>query len=79
MAEKCNKLAEAFIPRWGMYFSCVLEKGHEGSHRGGGNCFTHGEYVGISGCPICVSHEIYHKDGIMSASNGLPPVTTTNS
>jgi hypothetical protein len=36
-----------------MYFSCVLEEGHEGSHRGGGNCFTHGEYIGTYGCHTC--------------------------
>lgn len=52
MAEnsKCGERAEAWIPRWGMYFACVLPKGHEGAHKRGGNCFKHGEYVGAN-CP----------------------------
>lgn len=31
-------------------FACVLEKGHQGEHRRGGNCFAHGRYVGAQ-CP----------------------------
>jgi hypothetical protein len=42
----CNEYAASFIPRLGTYFSCVLEKGHDGEeHRAGGECFTHGKYV----------------------------------
>lgn len=51
--EKCGERAEAFIPREGESYACVLPKGHEGEHHGGGNCFRHGEYVGIRGCPVC--------------------------
>jgi hypothetical protein len=46
--EKCGEFAASFIPRWGMYFTCVLPKGHDGgpeSHRAGGKCKKHGEYV----------------------------------
>lgn len=49
-APKCGKPAESMIPRWGMSWACMLEPGHEGDCRGGGNCFKHGEYVGPQ-CP----------------------------
>lgn len=48
--EKCGEPTASFIPRWGMYFLCVLPKGHEGEHKRGGICFKHGEYVGEK-CP----------------------------
>jgi hypothetical protein len=46
--DLCGEFAASFIPRWGQYFSCVLSKGHEGgpeSHRAGGTCVAHGDYV----------------------------------
>jgi hypothetical protein len=36
------------------WISCALDKGHEGGHRGKGNCFRHGEYFGDVGVfPLC--------------------------
>lgn len=79
--ERCGERAEPLIPRWGQYWACVLPKGHEGEHRGGGNCFTHGEYVGVKGCPVCFprgaeqglprfpyweeTYELHKREGIM--------------
>jgi hypothetical protein len=47
---KCGQPAKALIPRWGMYFACVLPNGHKGDHQPGGTCFRHGDYVGDK-CP----------------------------
>lgn len=49
--EKCGKPAASLIPRWGMSYACVLDKGHEGECQPGGNCFAHGPYVGTTQCP----------------------------
>jgi hypothetical protein len=36
------------------WISCALDKGHEGGHRGKGNCFRHGQYFGDVGAfPQC--------------------------
>jgi hypothetical protein len=36
------------------WISCALDKGHEGGHRGKGDCFRHGEYFGDVGAfPQC--------------------------
>ena len=43
--EQCGEYAASFIPRWGMYYSYVLPKGHKGEHRAGGECLKHGKYV----------------------------------
>ena len=48
----CGKAAETLIAG-GVTYSCVLPKGHEGPHRGGGRCFRHGNYVGVHGCSQC--------------------------
>lgn len=48
--EKCGKRAGALNPRLGLYFSCVLDKGHDGDCAKGGTCFKHGAYVGEK-CP----------------------------
>jgi hypothetical protein len=45
MDDHCGEFAASFIPRWGEYFSCVLQKGHDGEHRAGGECVKHGKYV----------------------------------
>lgn len=50
VAEKCNKAAAPFIPRWGMSWACCLSAGHEGECKRGGNCVKHGEYIGDN-CP----------------------------
>jgi len=42
---KCGKPAASLIPRWGMSWACVLDKGHEGECAPGGNCVKHGPYV----------------------------------
>jgi hypothetical protein len=47
---QCGKPAKAMIPRWGMYFACVLPQNHEGPCAHGGTCFKHGPYVGDK-CP----------------------------
>lgn len=54
--EKCGERAQAFIPRWGMSWACVLPKGHGGEHQRGGTCFAHGDYVGerCPSWPSCV-------------------------
>lgn len=53
--EICGKFAASFIPRRGEYFACVLAPDHEGPCRPGGECFTHGKYIGepnqIPRCP----------------------------
>lgn len=51
MSDECGKYAGALIPRWGMYFACVLDKGHLGPCQRGGTCVVHGAYVGNDGCP----------------------------
>ena len=43
--DPCGEFAASFIPREGMYFTCVLPKGHDGEHRAGGTCVAHGPYV----------------------------------
>jgi hypothetical protein len=48
--KRCNKPAAPFIPRWGMYWACALEEGHEGECMPGGTCYAHGEYIGMQ-CP----------------------------
>lgn len=53
--NKCGERAEWMIPRWGMSWACVLPKGHEGEHCGGGTCVLHGEYVGTKGCALCIA------------------------
>ena len=61
----CHERAESLIPRWGMSFSCVLPKGHEGEHKGGGSCVIHGPYIGIHGCSTCSETgyaEIFERD-----------------
>jgi hypothetical protein len=50
--KKCGKPAQHLIAG-ASWFLCCLPEGHEGPHEGGGNCFTHGEYIGIHGCPKC--------------------------
>lgn len=47
---KCGKPAASFIPRWGMYFGCVLDADHDGDCQRGGTCNAHGEFVGAE-CP----------------------------
>jgi hypothetical protein len=47
---RCGKPARAMIPRWGMYFACVLGGDHVGDCMPGGKCYAHGEYVGNQ-CP----------------------------
>src|SRR5678815_2502735 len=44
-SAKCGKPAASLIPRWGMSWACVLDKGHEGECAPGGNCIKHGPYV----------------------------------
>ena len=41
--DPCGEFAASFLP--GMYFSCVLPKGHDGEHRAGGACVAHGPYI----------------------------------
>ena len=45
MPESCGEFAASLIPREGMYYPCVLPKGHEGEHRTGGECLAHGPYI----------------------------------
>ena len=56
---KCHERAELISAGLSPVFrACVLPKGHTGEHRGGGNCFRHGEYVGNQ-CPQwpdCISN-----------------------
>lgn len=65
---KCGQRAEPIVPRLGISYACVLPKGHTGEHRGGGDCFAHGEYVGKQ-CPKwpeCIGHassKAARKDG----------------
>jgi len=49
-SNKCGKPAGSMIPRLGMSYACVLDKGHSEPCMRGGNCFKHGEYIGNQ-CP----------------------------
>lgn len=75
--EVCGATAEPIIRRWGWSQVCDLEKGHEGQHRGGGNCFRHGRYIGTQ-CPhwpTCAkSAVVLTKE---SADRALSPRTDT--
>jgi hypothetical protein len=52
--KKCGHFAASWIPREGLYFSCVLPEGHEGECRPGGSCKAHGEFVGLPHqTPLC--------------------------
>ena len=70
MDNICGEFAASFIPRWGTYYSCVLPKGHEGEHRAGGTCRTHGAYFmeqpgQTPQCPKwpeCAKELLYHKE-----------------
>jgi len=64
----CEEAAESMIPRLGMSWACALEKGHEGPHRGGGNCFRHGRYIGA----ICPSSPLCGKGPLPAAPEGGP-------
>jgi len=55
--ERCDEHVTHFIAG-ASWFPCALAKGHEGLHRGAGNCFEHGEYLGEPNrppiyCPSC--------------------------
>lgn len=50
LGGKCGERAEALNPRLGLYYACVLPKGHDGDHQKGGTCLKHGAYVGDK-CP----------------------------
>jgi len=43
--EKCGEFAASFIPRFGWFHACVLDKGHDGEHLAGGTCLKHGPYI----------------------------------
>jgi hypothetical protein len=70
---KCGMFAGSLHPWLGLWYSCVLDKGHVGDCQRGGTCKAHGSYVG-SECPQwprCIADALPKSEAAPADDHGL--------